>query len=138
MKRTALFAALIVSLAVGPAAFADRDDRDHDRDRDYDRDHPSAHHRHRDRDRHEHSTFDVRPPGYAEYRRPEGYYEHRWMKGERLPRAYHERTYVIDDYRGYRLRSPPRGYHWVRVGGDAVLAAVATGIVLESVFHIFD
>jgi Ni/Co efflux regulator RcnB len=44
---------------------------------------------------------------------------------------------VIANYRDCGLRAPPRGYHWVRVNGDAVLAAVATGIVLESVFHVF-
>jgi Ni/Co efflux regulator RcnB len=128
MKRTALIGALIVSLAAGAPAFADRDD--HDRDRDDDSGHHGRWHRER-----EHSTFDVRP--YPEYRRPEGYYEHHWVRGERLPRGYYERSYVIDDYRAYRLRRPPRGYHWVRVDGDAVLAAVATGIVVESVFDLF-
>jgi len=36
---------------------------------------------------------------------------------------------VIDNYRGYRLRTPPRGYHWVRSGNDALLVAVTSGII---------
>jgi Ni/Co efflux regulator RcnB len=29
------------------------------------------------------------------------------------------------------------GYHWVRVNNDAVLAAVATGVVLDVAFNLF-
>ena len=47
-------------------------------------------------------------------------------------------NHVIADYGFWGLRLPPRGYHWVRVDGDAVLAAVATGIVLDTVFHVFN
>jgi Ni/Co efflux regulator RcnB len=71
------------------------------------------------------------------YHPPRGYYARSWRRGDRLPSAYYARPYVIADYRGCGLRAPPRGYHWVRVDHDAVLAAVATGIVLESVFHLF-
>jgi Ni/Co efflux regulator RcnB len=77
------------------------------------------------------------PSRYGVYHAPRGYYAHTWRRGDRLPVAYYQRPYVIADYRDCGLRAPPRGYHWVRVNGDAVLAAVATGIVLESVFHIF-
>jgi len=35
------------------------------------------------------------------------------------------------------LRAPPVGYHWVRVNNDAVLAAVAIGVVLDVAFHLF-
>ena len=38
---------------------------------------------------------------------------------------------MIYDYRRYRLRPPPRGYHWVRAGDDYVLAAIATGLILD-------
>ena len=72
------------------------------------------------------------------YYPPLGYYSHRWVRGERLPVRFYSRPYVINDYRAYRLHAPPRGYHWVRVDGDAILAAVATGIVLDTVFDAFD
>ena len=82
------------------------------------------------------AVIDYRPR-YGTYYRPHGYYSHRWVRGERLPVAFYGRPYVIADYRGWGLYGPPRGYHWVRVDGDAVLAAIATGIVLDTVFDAF-
>jgi Ni/Co efflux regulator RcnB len=52
-----------------------------------------------------------------------------WHKGERLPSEYRDRNYVVDDWRGHGLQSPPRGYQWVGVNGDYVLAAIATGVI---------
>jgi Ni/Co efflux regulator RcnB len=57
--------------------------------------------------------------------------EHRLHRGDRLPPAYRHRSYVVDDWRGHRLSAPPRGSHWVQVGGDYVLASVATGVILQ-------
>ena len=54
---------------------------------------------------------------------------HDLYRGGRLPSHYHNRHYVVDNWRSHRLSAPPRGYHWVQVGGDYVLAAVATGII---------
>jgi Ni/Co efflux regulator RcnB len=42
------------------------------------------------------------------------------------------------DHHAYHLHAPPRGYHWVRVNHDVVLAAIATGIVLEVLYNHFD
>jgi len=125
MQRTTLLGGLIVSLAAASTAMAgpyDRD-QDHRRDRDFHHGPPPrviVHERH------------------GGYYPPLGYYSHRWARGERLPRAYYARPFVINDYRAYRLHAPPRGYHWVRVDGDAILAAVATGIVLDTVFDAFN
>lgn len=83
---------------------------------------------------------DYAPPDYPrpDYARPYyGSYGHQWQRGERLPAAYCQHPYVIEDFSEPQLYVPPRGYHWVRVDGDAVLAAVATGIVLDAVFHVF-
>ncbi len=44
---------------------------------------------------------------------------------------YRSRNYVVDDWRGHQLTAPPRGYHCVRTGGDQVLVAIATGIILQ-------
>jgi Ni/Co efflux regulator RcnB len=127
------------------------DRRDYDR-RDYDRrdndrrDYGRHDYDHRDFRAYAYSRDGYRSPeryggygydSYDSYSRPRGYFAHRWSRGERLPFAYYERPYVIDDYYDYGLYAPPRGHHWVRVDGDAVLAAVATGIVLDSVFHHF-
>ena len=54
---------------------------------------------------------------------------HDWHKGDRLPSQYRDRNYVVDDWRSHGLSAPPRGYHWVGVNGDYVLAAVATGVI---------
>jgi Ni/Co efflux regulator RcnB len=144
MKRVAVVGALVASLLAGTAAMAhDRGDFDH-------RASPrAAHHDDHRFDGRRDVHRDVRvyrpaprvlyraPVRYGVYHRPQGYYQHSWRRGERLPVSYYQRPYVIGNYRECGLRAPPRGYHWVRVNGDAVLAGVATGIVLESVFHIF-
>ncbi|WP_300578239.1 RcnB family protein [Phenylobacterium sp.] len=70
------------------------------------------------------------PPPTVYYSHPQyrpGYVA--WRRGAVLPPQY--RGYVIHDYHRYRLRPPPRGYAWHRVGDDYLLAAVATGIIFE-------
>jgi len=57
--------------------------------------------------------------------------EHRFHRGDRLPAHYHRRDYVVEDWRRYHLHEPPRGHHWVRVGNDYVLVAIATGVIAE-------
>ena len=54
-----------------------------------------------------------------------------WRRGGRVPVEYRARNYVVNDYRAYRLQQPPRGYQWVGVGGDFVLAAIATGVIAQ-------
>jgi Ni/Co efflux regulator RcnB len=81
-------------------------------DRDYDRGHGHGHGRGHDRD--------WVPPG------------HRWERGHR----YDGPIYVVHDYGRYRLRPPPRGYHWVRDDdGQYLLVAIATGVILDMVLH---
>ena len=57
--------------------------------------------------------------------------DHAFHKGQRLPIEYRSRSYVVDDWRGHQLNAPPRGYHWVQTGGDYVLVAITTGIILQ-------
>lgn len=57
--------------------------------------------------------------------------DHSFYRGGRLPTQYRSRQYVVDDWRGHHLSSPPRGYQWVQTGADYVLVAVATGIIAE-------
>ncbi len=73
------------------------------------------------------------PPGHRPDAPPPRVEEqHRdWRRGDRLPREYWDRQYVIDDWRSYRLTPPPRGYHWVGVGGDYLLVQISSGIVLR-------
>ena len=37
------------------------------------------------------------------------------------------------DYRSHHLRHPPRGYRWVQVDNNYMLAAVATGLIAQIV-----
>jgi len=71
------------------------------------------------------------------YMAPKGYYARRWTKGQKLPLAYRNRVYVVD-HRKYGLRYPPRGHHYVRVGNDVVLTAIATGLIASVVFDLFE
>ena len=54
-----------------------------------------------------------------------------WHRGDRIPVQYRSHQYVVDDWRGYHLSAPPRGYHWVQSGGDYLLVAIATGVILQ-------
>jgi Ni/Co efflux regulator RcnB len=73
------------------------------------------------------------------YGRPDSRYQagrgagpgHNFYRGDRLPWEYRQRTYVVEDWRGHHLSAPPRGYHWVQAGGDYVLVAIATGVILQ-------
>ena len=112
---------LVGALAVALPAISMADPRDHD---DHDRDHRNGYSQ-RDRADWDH-------PGYRhDYYRGAGP-NHEWQRGGRLPNEYRGHQYVVDDWRGHHLSSPPRGYHWVQVNGDYVLAAVATGIILDT------
>ena len=56
----------------------------------------------------------------------------RWNRGERFDYRYAPRYQVVNNwqaYRGRRLYAPPRGYHWVRSGNDAVLVAITGGLI---------
>lgn len=55
--------------------------------------------------------------------------------GDRIDRD--DRRYREIDYRDYRLRQPPRGYHYVRDDntGDIVLAAIAGGLIAALILN---
>ena len=159
MKRM-LTALIALSALTGTVAFADsgrheprhgerdwnhrdgrNDRRDHDR-----RDRDRRGYDHRDFDRHhfdrrhgrDYRHYHPRPRYHSDrYYRPRGYTYRSWRRGDRLPSAYYAPRYVVHDYHHYRLNQPPRGYHWVRVDNDVVLAAIAGGIVAEVVTGLF-
>jgi Ni/Co efflux regulator RcnB len=90
----------------------------------------SGHDEDRDHDRRDMGRDHGRPDTY--------YYGARgpeWHKGGRVPAQYRERQYVVDDWRAHHLSAPPRGYHWVQVGNDYVLAAIATGIIASLILN---
>jgi Ni/Co efflux regulator RcnB len=106
-----------------------------------------------DRDRMDHQRHDQRAMGNRgdedrghdrrdvdrDHGRPDTYYYGargpEWHRGGRVPAQYRERQYVVDDWRAHHLSAPPRGYHWVQVGNDYVLAAIATGIIASLILN---
>lgn len=148
---TRLGSALLLSLTlVSTSVMADGRgyDRGHDRGRSHEysqrdkRDHSARHHRqdrdYRDRsdyrgDRHYYSRHDDR----RDRRYDRDYYDgaRHYYKGDRLPARYRERVYVVHDWGHYHLHRPPHGHVWVRVGGDYVLMAIATGIIASIILN---
>lgn len=73
-----------------------------------------------------------RPPVFV--REPDRYGDGRrvtYRRGDHMPPYYRSKQYVVDDWQGHGLRRPPRGYQWVQNGGDYLLVAITTGIILE-------
>lgn len=108
------------------------DDHDDDRYDRYGRDDDRNYRRH-GRDRVVYVAPRYAPPRYVAPRH-EAY--PRWSRGARYNTRGYAPTYVVNDYYGYGLRQPPRGYHWRRDDrGDFLLVAIATGIIAEVLFH---
>lgn len=98
---------------------------------------------HNDRDRHDdrrdnqwERNASKRYKAPSRYQPPRGYQARQWHRGDRLPASYRGKAYVVD-YRHYGLGAPPRGYQYVRVNNDVVLAAVATGVISSVIFSLF-
>lgn len=142
MKINALVAA-VVAVSIGSSGFVfakDKGDRD-DRGRNERADRGGNSERRDEGRRPEQREYNGRgpdgrgPPGQRkkEERREGGGAgpQHSYYPGDRLPMEYRHRSYVVDDWRDHRLSAPPRGYHWVQTGGDYVLIAIATGIIVQ-------
>jgi Ni/Co efflux regulator RcnB len=52
-----------------------------------------------------------------------------WRQGDRFDSRYAGNYRIIGNPDAYRLREAPRGYRWVRSGNDAVLVALASGLI---------
>jgi Ni/Co efflux regulator RcnB len=52
-----------------------------------------------------------------------------YQRGHYIPYYYRAPRYVVNDWYSYRLSSPPYGHHWVQVGPDFALIAIATGLI---------
>jgi Ni/Co efflux regulator RcnB len=108
-SKLALAAFTAISLTLSDLACA----QDRDREREGDR----------GRDEHMQRGGQDRGPGAGP--------NHEFHRGERLSSQYHNKNYVVDDWRNHHLSPPPRGHHWVQIGGDYVLVAIATGIIAQ-------
>jgi Ni/Co efflux regulator RcnB len=83
-------------------------------------------------DHHDHDRPDWDHPGYRHDAYRGAGPNHEWQRGGRLPNEYRGHQHEVADWRGHHLSQPPRGYHWVEANGDYVLAAVATGVILDT------
>lgn len=74
---------------------------------------------------------------HGTYRRPNGWFWHRWTFGEFLPYIFFERQYWLNDWEDFDLDDPPPGTVWIRYGNDALLIDEDTGEVIEVVYDVF-
>jgi Ni/Co efflux regulator RcnB len=132
MKKFALVATTALALGASTlgsvAAAAPYNSRGNDRD-----------HRPRVEQRH-HGFYVVNGHRYERMRgpawkAPKNYRHQSWKRGQRLPSEY--RRVEVRDWRAYHLATPPRGYHYVRVGNDVILASIATGVISAVIANAF-
>lgn len=129
-SRSVVSAILAISLSTGGFAFAQGSGERNDRGRN---DQAQGHSQQDRRDGRQPNRREDQGRGHSDEQREQrgAGPNHQFHQGERLPAEYHNRHYVVDDWRSHNLSAPPRGYHWVQTGGDYVLVAIATGIILQ-------
>lgn len=60
-----------------------------------------------------------------------------YAAGTRLPARWYDERYALA-HQPYGLPPPPAAHRWVIVDDDAVLVAIATGLVADFVYDLFD
>jgi len=152
---TAALAAVIAGSSLGVASAADAQSRGNDRyeqrqdRRDDRRDNRNDRREYRQDAREDRREYRQDQRSYNRYQRaerrynagryhaPRGYQVRSWSYGQRMP-SYYSNGYVVNNYSSYGLRTPPRGYHYVRSGNDVVLAAVAGGLITAVIGGLFN
>ena len=71
------------------------------------------------------------------YRYPSGWGYQRWAFGALLPSVFFAPDYLLGSYWTYGLPAPPPGYHWIRVGPDALLVRYGDGYILDAAYGVF-
>ena len=85
-----------------------------------------------------HQNFNAPRRFHAQgYRRPAGWYSHRWVFGEVLPSLFWARDYWLTDYVDFGLPPPPYGAVWVRNGDDAILIDQDSGEIITVEYSVF-
>ena len=79
-----------------------------------------------------------RHPAPFEYRYPGRHEVIVYAPGMRLPQTYVVYDYVIADPLRYGLPPPPPDHRWLQVDDDAVLIALASGVVADFVYDLFE
>ncbi|WP_422649075.1 RcnB family protein [Cupriavidus sp. H18C1] len=73
------------------------------------------------------------PGGPGPSASPYAYAPGQWKKGDRLPTAYRDRQYVIDDWKSFQLERPPKGHQWVGIGNEFLLVSTRNGTIARVV-----
>lgn len=81
----------------------------------------------------ERATPSAMPGGPGSSASPYAYAPGQWKKGDRLPTAYRDRQYVIDDWRSFQLERPPKGHQWVGIGNEFLLVSTRNGTIARVV-----
>lgn len=55
-----------------------------------------------------------------------------WTRGHRLSPSDRKRAEPFD-YTRYRLKTPPHGYRWVKIGGSFLMVGLTSGLILNVV-----
>jgi Ni/Co efflux regulator RcnB len=71
------------------------------------------------------------------FQRDNRFQARRWQRGDRFDSRYASNYMVVSNPYAYHLRAAPRGYRWVRSGNDAVMVAIASGIIGALVANAF-
>lgn len=74
-------------------------------------------------------------PGFGYVAVPREYWGRRWVVGGVLPPPL-RRYYVVDPL-AYGVALPPPGYAWVYAGDGIVLTAIATGLIVDALQHLW-
>lgn len=71
------------------------------------------------------------------FRYPPGWGYRYWAFGAFLPSVFITSDFTIWQYWVYGLPAPPPGYHWIRVGPDALLVRYGDGYILDAAYGLF-
>lgn len=71
------------------------------------------------------------------FQRGNRFQERSWQRGDRFDSRYAPNYMMISNPYAYNLRPAPYGYRWVRSGNNAVLVAIASGIIGALVANAF-
>ena len=52
-----------------------------------------------------------------------------WQRGHVVEPRYRDDRYWVTDWRNRQLSAPPPDHRWLRINGDYVLVAIATGVI---------
>ncbi|MGZ7460035.1 RcnB family protein [Pseudomonas sp. Ma2-10] len=54
-----------------------------------------------------------------------------WKRGHVVAKGYRVDRYWVTDWQPRQLPAPPKNHRWLRINGDYVLVAVATGVIIN-------